>query len=330
MQTVTNILDKARYIGDELLDKTVIGSYTWPGYYLRKLWWDDHISDATALQGKICIVTGANAGLGKIVSKQLASLGATVYLLCRNLKRGEAARREIIDDTANENVHLEIVDLSSQSSIKEFATRFQQKNQRLDVLINNAGVLLDERMLSADGVEMTFATNVLGYFSLTNLLMPLLKNAAPSRVINVSSGGMYLARLNPDDLQFEKRPFDGVQAYAESKRAEVILTEYWAKQLSDAGVFVHAMHPGWADTPGVQTSLPNFRKLMQPFLRTPEQGADTATWLAVTPDIANYPNGQFWFDRQIRPVHKIISPRNTPDEIEQFLKICEELGQTEN
>lgn len=326
MRSGTNFLDKARQIGDELLDKTIIGSYTWPGYYLRKLWWDN-TNDNTSMQDKVCIVTGANAGLGKVISKQLAYLGATVHLLCRNPEKGETARREIIQTTGNKNVYLEIVDLSSLSSIRQFAEEFQLKSNRLDVLVNNAGVLLDERMLSEDGIEMTFATNVLGYFSLTNLLMSLLKRSAPTRIINVSSGGMYFAKLNLDDLQFEKRAFDGVQAYAESKRAEVILTQHWSHQLNNTGVFVHAMHPGWSDTPGVQTSLPKFRKLMQPLLRTPEQGADTVIWLAVTPDLKNYPNGQFWFDRQIRPVYKLFSPRNTPCEIQQFLKICEQLAQ---
>ena len=308
---------------DELLDKTVVLSYTNVGYFLRRPFWK--AVDAS-MQGKVCVVTGANSGLGKATTHHLAALGATVYMFCRNRERGEAARAEIVEKSGNAQVFLEIVDLSSQASVRAGAARLLDQSRRLDVLINNAGVLLDERLTSADGLEMTFATNTLGYFLLTELLLPRLRASAPSRVINVSSGGMYLAKLDVDDLQFEQRPYDGVRAYAESKRAEVLLTRRWAERLAGAGVLVHAVHPGWAATPGVERSLPTFLNVMRPFLRTPAQGADTIVWLATHPHLADEANGQFWFDRQARPVYKWLSPRNTPEELDRFFAACHTLA----
>ena len=318
-----NLLRALARLADELLDKTIVLSYTKLGYYLRRPFWK---AMETSMQGSVCVVTGANSGLGKSTTLRLAALGAKVYMLCRNQKRGEAARTEIVEESGNEQVFLEIVDLSSQASIRAGVGRLLDQTDRLDVLINNAGVLLDERQTSADGLEMTFATNTLGYFLLTEGLLPLLKASAPSRVLNVSSGGMYLAKLDMDDLQFERRPYNGVQAYTASKRAEVLLTKRWAEQWAGSGVLVHALHPGWANTPTLERSLPRFLKMMKPFLRTPEQGADTIVWLAAHPHLADEENGQFWFDRQARPIYKWASPRNTPEEIERFFAACRDLS----
>ena len=309
-------------LADELLDKTVVLSYTNIGYALRRPFWK---KTEPSMQGTVCLVTGANSGLGKNTTLRLAGLGATVYMFCRNPQRGEVARAEIVEKSGNEQVFLEIVDLGNQASIRDGFRRLLDQIDRLDVLINNAGALLHKRQTSADGLEMTFAVNTLGYFLLTELLLPLLKTSAPSRVLNVSSGGMYLAKLDVDDLQFEQRPYDGVQAYAASKRAEVLMTLRWAEQWQGSGVLVHALHPGWADTPGVATTLPGFFKFMKPFLRTPAQGADTIVWLAARPDLADEENGLFWFDRQPRPIYKWGSPRNTPDEIERFFATCHAL-----
>ena len=311
-------------LADELLDKTIVLSYTNIGYALRRPFWKA-VEDS--MEGTVCVVTGANAGLGKAVTHGLAALGATVYMLCRNRERSGAARAEIIDRSGNAQVFLEIVDMSSQASVRAGVQRLLEQTRRLDVLINNAGGLLTERQTSADGLEKTFATNTLGYFLLTELLLPRLKASAPSRVINVSSGGQYLAKLAVDDLQFEERPYDGVRAYAASKRAEVLLTQHWAERLAGTGVMVHAMHPGWARTPGVARTLPSFFKWLWPFLRTPAQGADTIVWLAAHPGLAGEENGQFWFDRQVRPVYKWGSPRNTPEEVERFFAACHALTQ---
>jgi hypothetical protein len=133
---------------------------------------------------------------------------------------------------------------------------------------------------------------------------------------------MYAAKIHLDDLQFSQRRYNGVHAYAESKRAEVILTEIWARKLAGTTIFVSAMHPGWADTKAVKNSLPLFRTLTRPLLRTPEQGADTIVWLAVNPHLQSVDSGKFWFDRKIRPTHRLKNTHNTPEEIQQFWEIC--------
>jgi len=188
--------------------------------------------------------------------------------------------------------------------VRAFATQFSARHRGLHVLINNAGVLAGERDLSADGHELTFATNVLGMFVLTNELLPQLLSGAPSRVINISSGGMYTARLDASDLESGSGDYSGTAAYARSKRAQVVLTELWAERLRGTGIVVHAMHPGWADTPGVAHSLPTFHRLTGPLLRSPEEGADTIAWLASAPEPAQS-SGLFWHDRRARPTHRV-------------------------
>ena len=192
------------------------------------------------------------------------------------------------------------------------------------MLVNNAGVLPPERTVSADGYELTFATNVLGMFALTEALLPVLTACAPARVINVSSGGMYSSRLDLDELQDPSGEFDGVRAYAQTKRAEVVLTHEWARRLAPTGVTVHAMHPGWADTPGVQSSLPRFRRLTAPILRTPAQGADTILWLATAEEPAAATGG-FWHDRRRRPEHRLPTTRERPGDAERLYELCREL-----
>jgi dehydrogenase/reductase SDR family protein 12 len=209
--------------------------------------------------------------------------------------------------------------------VRQFAERCTAQAERLDVLVNNAGVLPSTRALSPDGIELTFATNVLGPFLLTNLLLPLLERSAPARIVNVSSGGMYTQRIRVDDLQNQRGEFDGATAYARAKRAQVILTELWARRLEGSGVVVHAMHPGWADTPGVETSLPRFYRLTRPLLRTPEQGADTIVWLGAA-DEPGRSTGLFWHDRRPRPTHRLPWTRDTRQEREQLWARCAQLS----
>ena len=311
-------------IFDTLLDKTVVLSYTRLGYGLRQAAWND--ADLKVdMAGKVCLVTGATSGLGLVTAEGLAHLGATVYMLARNEGKGRWVREGIIRRTGNGSVHLEYADLSSLASVRDFAARFLDRERCLDVLINNAGVLLSERELSVDGFELSFATNVLGPFLLTGLLIPLLKAGAPSRIINVSSGGMYAQKLDVEDLQFERKPFNGVTAYAQAKRAQVLLTELWAEKLAGSGITVNAMHPGWADTPGVRTSIPRFYRLARKGLRTPQQGADTITWLAVAESVAGT-SGRFWLDRRERGTHLLPGTQSSAQDRQWLWEACVRLS----
>ena len=308
---------------DSVLDRTVIGGYTTVGYRIRSRGWS--ASELPSLTGRVVMVTGATSGLGLAAAEGFAHLGATVWLVVRSRDRGEDARAVIAERSGNHDVHVGLCDLSDLQSVRQFVERFTAQADRLDVLVNNAGVLPSSRALSAGGIEMTFATNVLGPFLLTNLLLPLLERSAPARIINVSSGGMYTQRLRVDDVQNARGEFDGATAYARAKRAQVILTEMWAKRLEDRGVVVHAMHPGWADTPGVASSLPRFYKLARPLLRTPQQGADTIVWLAAA-DEPGHCTGLFWHDRQQRPTHLLPWTRETQPEREQLWARCAQLS----
>jgi NAD(P)-dependent dehydrogenase (short-subunit alcohol dehydrogenase family) len=314
-----NLLAGAYGVLDAVVDATVVLSYGNTGYRLRHaLMWNPDALDVD-LTGKVCAITGGNSGIGFATALQFAQRGATVYLLVRNWERGVTARASIIAQTGNDRVHLEAIDLSDLAVVRACSERLASQLQRLDVLINNAANAFEKRALSAAGVEVTFATNVLGPFALTNALLPLMQRG--SRIINVSSGGMYLAKLDLNDILGERRHYDELMAYARSKRALMMLTELWAKQLAGTGITVNCMHPGWADTPLVQTGLPVFRQTMRRFLRTPAEGADTIVWLAAAREVAGV-TGRFWFDRRARAIHKFPLTRNSADDYRKLWNEC--------
>jgi NAD(P)-dependent dehydrogenase (short-subunit alcohol dehydrogenase family) len=304
------------------LDLTVVGGYTSVGYRIRSRGW--RVKDLGRMDGKVVLVTGATAGLGIAAAERFARLGATVWLVGRSRERAEQARA-VIERSGNDRVQIGLCDLSSLDSVRGFAGRFCDESPRLDVLVNNAGVLPQRRTLSGDGIELALATNVIGPFLLTELLIPILRDSAPARIVNVSSGGMYTQKIRVDDLQSERGDFDGPTVYARTKRAEVILTELWAERLAGTGVVVHAMHPGWADTPGVRSSLPRFHKLTRPLLRTPDQGADTIVWLGAAAEPGRS-SGRFWHDRRERPTQRVPWTRETPQERERLLAECARLS----
>jgi NAD(P)-dependent dehydrogenase (short-subunit alcohol dehydrogenase family) len=286
---------------DDLLERTVVGSFTNIGHSVRSLGWPD---DLPSLDGKTVVVTGATSGLGRAAAERLARMQAKVRLVGRSEAKLEIARNEIATATGNDDLGVYLADFSSMEQVRSLAADLLEGEPRIDVLVNNAGALITERRETSEGIESTLATNLLSHFLLTNLLIPRLESSAPARIINVSSGGMYTQRIRVRDLQSTRREYQGSIAYARAKRGQVILTELWAEQLADRGVVVHAMHPGWADTPGVQDSLPVFRRVTKPFLRTPEQGADTIVWLAASDEAAET-SGRFWHDRRSRPTHRL-------------------------
>jgi NAD(P)-dependent dehydrogenase (short-subunit alcohol dehydrogenase family) len=279
------------------------------------------------MDGKAVLITGASSGIGQAAADGFARLGASVWLAVRNRARGERARARILEHRSEASVHVELCDLSRLESVRQFAERFAAQAPRLDVIVNNAGVLTQGRELSADGIELTLATNVIGPFLLTQLLIGALERSAPSRIVNMSSGGMYTQKLPADDLQSERGEFDGPTVYARTKRAEVVLTETWAQRLAATGVTVHAMHPGWADTAGVQSSLPRFHRVTRPLLRSADEGADTIVWLGAAAEPANS-SGGFWHDRRRRPTHLLPGTRETEAELRRLWDECVALSST--
>ncbi|KAF7657709.1 hypothetical protein LDENG_00022860 [Lucifuga dentata] len=276
------------------------------------------------LSGRSFMITGANSGIGKATAQEIASRGGTVHMVCRSKEQAEAAKDEIIEQSKNQNVHVHIVDMSSAQQVLEFAQDFSQNNT-VHVLINNAGCMVNQRELTKEGLEKNFATNTLGMYILTTALIPALKTAQDPRVVTVSSGGMLTQRLNVDDLQVEKGTFDGTMAYAQNKRQQVILTERWASQHKD--VHFSCMHPGWADTPAVRSSMPGFHAKMQGRLRTEAMGADTVVWLAASAAAAKQPSGLFFQDRRAVPTHlPLASSRSTSQEEEKLLEALEQFA----
>jgi dehydrogenase/reductase SDR family protein 12 len=309
---------------DKTLDWTVLPGYSRLGFAVRERSWSDPDLKAAAADWSV-LVTGAAAGIGAAACERFARLGATVHMLVRNRDKGESARARISERTGSDRLQVEVCDVSSLDSVREFSSRFVAEQGELHALVNNAGVMPPERTNTEEGFELAFATNVLGPFLLTNLLLPALRRGAPSRVINVSSGGMYTQRLCAEDLQLERCEYDPPAFYAHTKRCEVILTELWAKRLRGTGIGVHAMHPGWADTPGVRTSLPRFRKLMGPLLRNADQAADTIVWLAMAAEPAARP-GLFWHDRAPRPTHRVPWTRESEADRERLWDECADLS----
>ncbi|KAM9347873.1 dehydrogenase/reductase SDR family member 12 [Symphorus nematophorus] len=276
------------------------------------------------LNGRSFVITGANSGIGKATAQEIANRGGTVHMVCRNQERAEKAKDEIVEKSKNQNVHVHIVDMSRARQVWEFAQNFSENNT-VHVLINNAGCMVNQRELTEEDLEKNFATNTLGTYILTTALIPALKKAEDSRVVTVSSGGMLTQKLNVDDLQFEKGTFDGTMAYAQNKRQQVILTERWASQHKE--IHFSSMHPGWADTPAVQTSMPSFHAKMQSKLRTEAMGADTTVWLAVSAAAVKEPSGLFFQDRKVVPTHlPLASSRATPQEEQKLLTVLEELA----
>ncbi|XP_029493840.1 dehydrogenase/reductase SDR family member 12-like [Oncorhynchus nerka] len=277
------------------------------------------------LSGRSFVITGANSGIGKATAHEIAKRGGIVHLVCRNKERAQEAKEELVEHSKNQNVHVHIVDMSSARQVWEFAESFSKSNS-IHVLINNAGCMVNQKELTEEGVEKNFATNTLGTFILTTALIPALKQAQDPRVITVSSGGMLVQKMNVDDLQSEKGTFDGTMAYAQNKRQQVILTERWASQHKE--IHFSSMHPGWADTPAVQLSMPDFHAKMKNKLRTEAMGADTVVWLAVSAVASNQPSGLFFQDRMAVPTHLPLAlSRSSPADEEKLQAILEQLAQ---
>lgn len=298
---------------DLLISPLVPLSFGSPGLRMRRR----GFAALPRLDGRHVVITGANSGIGRAATEVLAGLGARVTMVCRDAARGELARGELAAAIGRDDLlTVERCDLSRLDDVAALAARLTTS---IDVLIHNAGLLPAARTDTADGLELTWATHVAGPHLLTRLVRPRLPPGA--RVVWVSSGGMYLAPLvAPGTVP---APYDGVRAYALTKRAQVVLASLWAAH--DPALVSVAMHPGWADTVAVQTSLPRFRALTRPLLRDAAGGADTIAWLAAVRGEA-LASGAFYFDRAPRGTHVAPWQRDAPAAREALWAWCEALA----
>lgn len=290
------------------LDAAVVPGFSKIGYAIRKRLGNWQPISGFDLRGKTVVITGPTSGLGKEVARQLAPTGANLVLVARNEEKCARVIDEITPLCAGSKpvfVHAEMGDLES---VRSACAAIQQQFSHIDVLIHNAGALLNTRQVSPQGIEQTVASHVVGPFLMTKLLLPLMHGG---RVVTVSSGGMYTSALpaftNGETLEMPTPKYNGSKQYAIAKRAQVTLNEMWA--ISETHTEFVAMHPGWADTPGVQESIPGFRRVTAPILRSASEGADTIAWLAAVNPLPGT-SGTFWSDREVRSIHKSSQTRN--------------------
>ena len=295
---------------DALIEFPVVTSFTRVGFAARKALQGWKPTDSYDLHDRVVVVTGATSGIGRATATSLARCSATVVVVGRDETRNAAAAAEISRLTGNPNVSHVAADMGDYSQVRALAHRVLSDHDRLDVLVHNAGALSAERRLAPDGTEATVASQVVGPFLLTGLLLERLAATPPTRVVTVSSGGMYSARLTVSGLQLPAKSYKGATQYALAKRAQVALNEEWAQRFGHLGIHFHSMHPGWADTPGVDAALPAFARIMGPLLRTSEEGADTVLWLAGE-EAALQSNGKFWLDRRVRATHRLPGTRRS-------------------
>ncbi|XP_066552663.1 retinol dehydrogenase 13 [Amia ocellicauda] len=246
------------------------------------------------IKGKTVVITGANTGIGKETARELARRGGRIIMGCRDMMKCEEAAKEIRGDTLNRNVYARQIDLASLKSIREFAEKIIQEEERVDILINNAGVMRCPQWKTEDGYEMQFGVNHLGHFLLTNLLLEKLKKFAPSRIINLSSLAHVVGDIDFDDLHWEKKKYDTKRAYCQSKLANVLFTKELATRLQGTGVTANALHPGVVATDlgrhsGMhqsQFSSTVLGPLFYLLVKTPTQGAQPSVFLAVAEELA--------------------------------------------
>ncbi len=295
-------------LADTLLELLVVPSFARTGYAVRRrlFRWED--PSRWSLAGRTVVITGPTSGLGREAARSLAAMGARLVLVGRDAGRLAATRDALARETGNDALATVVADMASVASVRAAAATILATEPRIDVLVDNAGAMFAERALTAEGAERTFATIVLGPFVLLARLAPRLSESPDARVVSVTSGGMYTQALPLDDLMFERGAYHGARAYARAKRAQVALMREWARRLRHRGVLVTAMHPGWADTPGLAASLPGFRERLGRQLRTPAQGVDTLLWLAAAPREQVAP-GRLYLDRRGRPFDRLPSTR---------------------
>jgi len=292
-------------LGSAFFYTRFFSSFSALGYRRRARSWPKFEPD---FSGQLWVVTGATGGIGRAIVLGALKAGAQVIAVARSPEK----LRSLAHTAATDRLSTACVDLSLSSAVRAFAASLA-RGPKIDVLMNNVGVLLNEHSLTASGVETSFASNLLNHFVLTEQLKASATLKANGAVINMSSGGMYGTKLKLAEMNATRAPgYDGMAAYALHKRAQVELTRAFNQRWQGAPI-CYVMHPGWADTDGVRTSLPMFRAVLKGFLRSAEQGADTALWLAATRP-PNAPDGGIWLDRELHPEHAFSFTRSSPDD----------------
>jgi dehydrogenase/reductase SDR family protein 12 len=312
-------MSKARQvIGALVFYGRFAASFSQVGYLVRRMFWHASKPD---FRGQRWLVTGGSGGLGRQMVWAALQGGATVIAAARS----EQKLRELAAEASAaglSGLEIERCDFTSMRETRQLVERLSLRGGRIDVLMNNVGVMNDELILTPEGVEASFASNLLAHYVLTEGLIDRGTLSAGSAVINITSGGGYSVPLSTALLNVtNSAQFNGVVAYAAHKRAQISLTSFWREQYGDKGIGFYVMHPGWVDTAGVQRSLPRFRRMFRPVLRDARSGADTAIWLA-----ANRPSQPshelVWFDRKIRAAHAFSYTRatkETPTDLANYL-----------
>lgn len=296
--------------------------FTRRGYLQGKKHWSGLLFD---LRDKTILITGATSGLGRAATLALADMGANLVVVARDARKAQALQ-QAVKDRCGVDIRVLTGDMNSLAQTQAVAQTLLQEGKPIDVLINNAGALFNQREVTVEGFEKSLALLLLSPFLLTESLLPLLRQRG-GRVINVVSGGLYTQPVRLGDLQYANEPYNGAKAYARAKRGLLDMTRWWTQQPDNHNVSFHAMHPGWADTQAVQDSLPEFYRITKPFLRDAAQGADTIVWLAAAPEPRTC-NGEFWLDRQIHTSEIIKGTETSPAKREQLHQALRQL--TEN
>jgi len=331
---------------DRVLEASIVGSYSRVGPAVRRraAAWD--VLAADRLAGKTVAITGATSGIGKAAAFGCARQGAEPpdrVVVERSSHRAGGVDVEVepgehlgvrddlrgwmpVDEpAAGRAVDVVRADLADLASVRTAADALNQL-PRLDVLVHNAGTLTAQRRESVQGIELTVATHLIAPFLMSFLCAPHLRRSG-GRILVVTSGGMYAQPLDVDQLRHGSDPFSGVTAYARAKRAQVSLVRRCAGHLSRCGVGLAAMHPGWADTPGLKESLPGFYRVMRPLLRSADEGADTTAWLSGAP-LAKFSDGLLWLDRSPRALHRSskTARSDTVAERKRLVEFCVEMS----
>jgi NAD(P)-dependent dehydrogenase (short-subunit alcohol dehydrogenase family) len=295
---------------DTAMDRSLVLGYTTIGLAVRKAlpgWPADPLP--RSLEDRHVLVTGASSGLGVATVEGLVDLGATVHMLVRDEAKGASVADRVRAAHPGAALRLWRCDVADLDDVRRFAADFAAEVHDLHAIVHNAGVMPPERTESPQGHELSMAVHVLGPVVMTEALRGPL---ADGRVVLVSSGGMYGQPLRADDPEYTTGDYSPTTAYARSKRWQVELAPLLAERWTADGITVATMHPGWADTPGVQESLPTFRRITRPVLRDDAQGADTSVWLAAVEPAP--PTGRFWHDRVERPTHLLPTTRSSEDD----------------